>query len=443
MVVSWVRQWFNLLTADIWKAQEQNFSRVTWLAIRQARIIMVAARGVAEDKVLLRASALTYHTLLSVVPVAAVAFGIAKGFGLERALERYLLANLQMHGEVLSKVIGFSHVLLERTKGGVIAGAGVVLLLWTIVRVIANIERSFNDIWGVSKGRKLTRKISDYLSAMLVCPFLFLMSSTANVVLASQFRLAAQRIGFLGAISPVFSLVMKLTPFLLLWLLFGFVYIFMPNTKVTLKAGALAGGVAALIFQFFQLLYINSQIWIAKYNAIYGGFAALPLFLIWLQISWLIVLFGAEYAFALQNAEAYEFKGAYQGMSQSLKRLLALGIVHALVHNFARVGGGMTVGELARRLNITPWMVNGILRELCEARVISSVISDDEKVVAYQPARSVDGITIQYVMDALDARGEKDIHIKGMKGAKRFAMYLKGIHERIVRSPLNKRLIDI
>jgi membrane protein len=438
-----ISQIIRFLTVDIWRIQQRDFSRATWLLIRQMRILMVALRGLNEDKIQLRASSLTFNSLLSVVPLVAVVFGIAKGFGFDKALERYLIEDLQMHDVVITRIIEFSRTLLETTKGGVIAGIGVILLFWTIIRVLANIESSFNDIWGIRRPRTLVRRISDYLSFMLVCPFLFLMSSTVTVVLAGQVAVAAKKIWLLGAFSPAIFLMLKLVPLFLLWLMFSFIYIFMPNIKVTLKAGALAGLIAALLFQFFQVLYIDSQIWIAQYNAIYGSFAALPLFLVWLQMSWLIVLLGAEFSFAQQNVETYEFEHAYEEVSYSFKKLLSLRIVHALVHNFSHARAPWTEITISQKLEIPVRLVRELLRELREAGVISQVMLDDDRTAAYQPARSLEGITVQYVIDALEQRGVDDIPVAKSKELKKLSAHLKDFHDLIAQSPANRRLHDI
>jgi membrane protein len=433
----------HFFTVDIWKIQQRDLSRAAWLLIRQARILAVVLRGFYEDKIRLRATSLTYNTLLSLVPLAAVLFGIAKGFGFDKTLESYLIENLQVHDVVIKKVIDFSHTLLENTKGGIIAGIGVILLFWTIIQVLANIESSFNDIWGIRKSRTIVRKISDYLSFMLVCPFLLVMSSTVTVVLASQYKLAAKKVGLLGAFDPAVILLLKLFPVGMLWLMFTFIYIFMPNRKVTFKAGALAGLVTALLFHFFQLLYINSQIWIAKYNAIYGSFAALPLFLVWLQISWLFVLLGAEFSFAQQNFETYEFEHAYQKVSYSFKRLLSLRIVHALVRNFARAQTPWTELKISQELEIPVRLVRELLRELREAKVVSQIMLEDDRTAAYQPARSLDGITVQYVIDALERHGVDDIPVAKSRELKKLSQCLAGFHTLIARSPANRRLQDL
>jgi membrane protein len=433
----------QFFTVDIWKIQQRDLSRLARLLLGQARIFVVVLRGFYEDKIQLRATSLTYNTLLSLVPLAAVLFGIAKGFGFDKALERYLIENLQVHDVIVTKVIDFSHTLLENTKGGLIAGIGVIILFWSIIRVLANIESSFNDIWGIKKARTLVRKISDYLSFMLICPFLLVMSSTVTVVLASQYKLAAKKIGLLGTFDPAIIFFLKFFPLGMLWLMFTFIYIFMPNKKVTLKAGALAGFLAALAFHFFQLLYISSQIWIAKYNAIYGSFAALPLFLVWLQISWLIALLGAEFSFAQQNLETYEFEHVYEKISYSFKKLLGLRIVYALVQNFAQARAPWTERKISQELEIPIRLVRELLRELREAKVVSQVILEDDQTAAYQPARSTDGITVQYVIDALERRGVDDISVAKSKEFKKLSSYLDKFHTLIVRSPANKRLQDL
>jgi len=433
----------RFLSLDIWRIQQRDFSRVKWFLIKQLRILIVALRGLAEDKIQLRASALTFNTLLSIVPLAAVIFGIAKGFGFEKALERYLLENLQLHGEIIARIIAFSRALLETAKGSVIAGIGFAFLFWTVIRVLSNIERSFNDIWAVTKSRSYMRKVSDYLSLILIGPFLLLMSSTMTVIIASQVRLVINKVALLEVFSPAISAGLKFAPLLMMWILFAFIYIFIPNTKVKVWVGAAAGFIAAVLFQFFQLAYIDSQIWIAKYNAIYGSFAALPLFLIWLQLSWLIVLLGAELSFAQQNVERYEFEQAYQRVSHSFKKLLSLRIAHMLVNNFSRAEGPMDETQIAQELEIPIRLAREILHELRAAGVVSQVSLDDERMVAYQPARNPRDITVQYVIDALETRGIDDVPVAESKELKTLSVCLKDFHGLIVQSPSNMRLQDI
>jgi len=292
---------------DIWRIRLRDLPRRKAFAIKQLRILFLTLHGFSYDKCPLRASALTFYSLLSIVPVAALAFGIAKGFGFAKRLETLLYEKLPGQEDVLTQVIAFANSLLENTKGGVIAGIGIAVLFWSLIKVLSHIESSFNAIWEIKKHRSIGRKISDYLSIALICPILVIMSSSVTVFITTQIKHITEKVALLGMFSPIIFFFLKLLPYGLIWILFTTIYIFMPNTRVNFSSGIIAGVFAGTLYQIVQWAYINFQVLVAKYNAIYGSFAALPLFLIWLQISWLIVLFGAEISFSYQNVHTHEF----------------------------------------------------------------------------------------------------------------------------------------
>jgi membrane protein len=226
--------------------------------------------------------------------------------------------------EVMNRVVGFANSLLDNTKGGMIAGIGIVFLLWTVLKLLSHIERSFNDIWDVKKPRTYGRKFSDYLSIMLISPILFILSSSVTVFITTQITMITQKVALIGMFSPVIFFMMKFTPYCLMWVLFIFMYILMPNTRVNFSSGMIAGVIAGTIFQIVQWAYVDFQVGMARYNAIYGSFAALPLFLIWIQMSWLIVLFGAEISFAYQYVDTYDFEPDRRRISPAFKKLLRI-----------------------------------------------------------------------------------------------------------------------
>ncbi|MFA5618585.1 MAG: YihY/virulence factor BrkB family protein, partial [Syntrophorhabdaceae bacterium] len=219
-------------------------------------MIILSIRGFDEDKCSLRASALTFYSLISIVPVFAMAFGIAKGFGFEKILEAQLRNKLTGQEEVLNNIILFSHSLLENTKGGLIAGIGIIVLFWAVIKVLGHIEDSLNDIWGVKEKRSLARKFSDYLSLMLICPVIIILSSGVTIFITTQITFTIQKISVLSALNPLIRSVLEILPCCLIWGLFTFIYIFMPNTKVRFTSGLLAGIVAGTIFQIVQWGYI-------------------------------------------------------------------------------------------------------------------------------------------------------------------------------------------
>jgi membrane protein len=314
----------GFIRTGIWRVRAKDLSRTKYFLVKQLRILILTARGFRKDKCNLSASALTFYSVLSIVPVVAMAFGIAKGFGFQNILEKQLLEKFQGQEEVMNRVVSFARSLLENTKGGIIAGIGIIFLLWTVIKVFSQIERSFNDIWEVDTSRTLGRKFSDYLSIMLISPILFILSSSVTVFITTQITAITQKIALIGMFSPVIFLMLKLIPYGLIWILFIFMYILMPNTKVNFASGLIAGVIAGTIYQIAQWGYITFQVGVAKYNAIYGSFAALPLFLIWIQLSWLVVLFGAEISFAYQYVDTYEFDPDSRRISTAFRKLLSL-----------------------------------------------------------------------------------------------------------------------
>ncbi|NJK95867.1 MAG: YihY/virulence factor BrkB family protein [Bacteroidales bacterium] len=195
-------------------------------------------------------------------------------------------------------------------------------------------ESAFNDIWQIKKARIFVRKFSDYISMMIISPVLVVLASSANVFISTQLETMEERVELLGYISPIIYILLKFVPYLLIWVLFSLMYIIMPNTKVNVKSGIIAGVIAGSIFQITQWGYIHFQIGVSSYGAIYGSFAALPLFLVWMQISWLIVLFGSEISYADQNIDYYEFETETVGISQYAKRILTLLVAQRIVQNF-------------------------------------------------------------------------------------------------------------
>jgi membrane protein len=433
----------SFVKTDIWRMRLKDYSPTHSFLIRQLRIIVLATRGFIENKCKYRASALTFYSLLSIVPVLAMMFGIAKGFGFEKNVETQILKNLQGQEEIASRIINFSNSLLQNASGGFIAGVGILILFWTIISVLSNIESAFNEIWGVKKARSFGRKFSDYLSIMLVCPFLLVVSSSATVVISSQARLLIQKLGFLGQSASLLLLSLNLLPYLAIWITFTFIFIFMPNAKVRLKSGIFAGIVAGTVFQLTQGVYIDFQIGVANYSAIYGSFAALPLFLIWMQISWFIVLFGAELSFAHQNVDTYEFEQDCLSVSHSFKILLSLLITHLLVKNFCKAQKPLDDAEISRVLDIPIRLVRQILYELTESGIISEARRNEEKDIAYQPACDVDQLTVKYVIDSLGSRGNTDIPVIRSTELEKLSDCLTTFGKTIESSPANVLLKSI
>ena len=276
---------FDFFRHDIWllHVREEQFLKARLL--KAAKIVLLAVHGFVEDHCPLRASALTLFTLLAIVPVLAMLFGIAKGFGMQELFRERLLEQVPEQESMLQQLLSFAENLLANTQGGLMAGISVVILFVVVIKVISDIEQSFNHIWQIQRGRPLGRKLSDYLSVMILAPVLLIVSGSLTVFVKMQITTFIQRISLPEVGSQAVFYLLNYLPLLIIWGLFSFTLIFMPNTRVSIKSGILAGIVSGSIFQLVQWGYVSLQVGVSSYNAIYGSFAALPLFIIWLQIA--------------------------------------------------------------------------------------------------------------------------------------------------------------
>jgi len=385
---------FNFITEDIWLLHEQKLPLFKATLIKSLKIIILSVQGFSRDLCPLRASALTLYSILSIVPIIAMLFGIAKGFGFETMLEQQLLEHAPDQDTLVIQLISFAQNLLESTKGGVIAGIGIVVLFWTIINVIGNIEESFNFIWKIGKGRSISRKFSDYLSLMLLAPVLLIAASSMTVFLKTKITWLITVIHL-----PEFGtwLVLRglsLSPLVLMIVLFAFTFIFMPNHKINYKAGIIAAMVTGILYHLSQWAYLSLQIGASSYNAVYGSFAALPLFVVWLQVGWMIVLFGCEVAFFLQNYEIYRNNNRFSDLSFSLKKVIALQITHLIIKNFIQLDKPLTATEIATKLVIPIAVIQPVLLNLIASHIIVEFKDQDEVDEVYQPAVDINRLTI-------------------------------------------------
>jgi len=247
----------------------------------------------------------------------------------------------------------------------------------------------------------------------------------------------------LGALSPIVSFSLNLLPYSILWGLFTFLYIFMPNTKVRFTSGLLAGIIAGTIFEIVQWIYITFQVGTAQYNAVYGSFAALPLFLVWLQLSWLIILYGAELSFAHQNVNTYEFEPDALQASHRLKILLSLQVTHHLIKNFIQGEAPLTVSEISKHLEIPIRLVNDIIFGLVKTNIVSETGAADDGERRYQPARDINVLTIQYVIEALERRGINQMPFAHSPEFDSLSESIETFRETVEKLPANKLLKEL
>lgn len=439
-VVTLFKQVTHFLNHKLWRVRLDKLDRKQGFFVKQLRIFSLAIKGFNEDKCLLKATALTYYTLFSIVPVIALVFAIAKGFGFQERLQDDLLQKFHQQAAILNQVFVYADSLLQTTKGGIIAGVGVVLLLWSVMKLLGNIEDSFNEIWEIKKGRTWVRKITDYLSILLIAPIFLIISGALTVLLKTHVSTALSKVEIL---SPLNILVMKFFALSLLWGLFTFLYMVLPNTKVSFKAAALGAIISTILFEIVQWAYITFQIGAVQYNAIYGSFAALPLFLIWIQYSWFIVLFGAELAFANQNVDHYELENDIVNISDRYKRVIALMIANLVIKNFNEGKTALTAMQISEKLDLPVRLTRLIIFEFTETGVFNEVKLANDKDIGYQPGISETKMTVKFVIDKLDERGVNRLPIENSKDLETVNRLMKDMDEALNNSKGNVLIKDL
>ena len=265
--------------------------------------LVLTIKFFTTKRVMAKASALTYSTLLAIVPILAVVFAIARGFGYNKYIEVWFRDILGSQPQAADVIIGWVNSYLVHTKSGLFLGIGLVFMLYTVLMLVNNIEDTFNEIWQVNNSRSLYRSFTNYMAAFFLLPFFIVVTTGFSIVMTT----IASSMPDVLMLGSVVRYLLDLSPYVLLSLLFVGLYVSMPNTHVNWRCAIIPGIIAGVGIQWLQVFYVHSQIWVTGYNAIYGSFAALPLFMLWVQISWTICLFGAELTFTNQHLNRLGF----------------------------------------------------------------------------------------------------------------------------------------
>lgn len=366
-------------------------------AVRQYKLLFYTVQGLSSHGTMVRSAALTFYTLMSLVPVVALVFAVVKGFGLAEGLEQNLYEVLPQSPEVIDYVVGFAQKALARTQGGWVALVGVLTLFWAVIKVFGSIEDAFNNIWEVRSTRSAARKYGDYIAVVVVAPILWVISSSMG-------NYAAEILGVAG--SPTLEVLSRAGSLVVAWVMFTFIYVVLPSTKVRFTAALTAGVVAGTAFVLFQWGYVYLQRWMTSYNAIYGSFAALPLFLLWMQISWEILLLGGELSFAYQNVARFDEERESLLVSYDCRRKLMVGVMLLVSRAFRDGRGAVSFSEIRDRLDVPTRIMNNILYTLVQARMLNEIRTEGTDYdLEYAPARDISTLRVYDILSAVDSHG--------------------------------------
>jgi len=393
----------NFIRIDIWRITEHELSKKRRIFYRFIKTIVLAVRGFIDEDLNVKASSLTYSILFAMIPTFALIVAIAKGFGIEKLIRSSLEGTFFGQRNLIPQVMGFIERYLETTQGGLFIGIGLAVLFYSVMNFFMQVERAFNEIWKVKKSRSLFRQFTTYFSTILIFPILIVLSSGLSIFINTTI---AQSFLY-DVLSPLLRFGIKFAPYVIIWIVFTILYLIVPNTKVRFTNALIAGVIAGTAFQLFQFLYIHGQVYLSRYNVVYGSFAAIPLLLLWLQISFLIVLLGAEISYASQNIRDFEFEQDIKNMSTRYKNFLTLFVTYIVIKQFENQKPPLSSTDISVEYKLPIRIVNQVLIKLVDVSVFIEVYNEESRQKTYQPAIDINQITVNLVFNKLDSHGSE------------------------------------
>ena len=390
-------------------------TRNLW-SVKAIKVINLSVRSFLDRDLQTQACALTYRTVLAIVPALAMLFAIARGFGFQNLLQSELFKYFPAQRHALENALDYVENYLSQASQGIFIGIGLIFLLWTLISLMSSVEDSFNHVWSVTTKRSMQRKITDYSALFMLLPVLMVCSAGISIFMSD----AVQRVFEGNPLSPVMQRLLSFIPIIISWLVFTAAYYLVPNTKVRFLSALFAGILCGTLFHAVQWLFVSGQVYVSKYNAIYGSFAFLPLMLVWMQLSWLIALSGVVLTYSWQNFDSFAHRDKVEGISPTYTYHLAVGVTALATYRFKHRLSPLTRNELILKYDIPLVLADKLLTRLQQAGLIIAVNGGNGKNgsdmeagdIAYQPACDPDDITVNMVANALAETGESQFIAK-------------------------------
>lgn len=392
------KSWYDYSISGVWSDTRRNWK------VNLVKTANLSIRSFLNADLQIRAAALTYQTLLAIVPAFALLFAICRGFGFQNLVESQLFQLFPAQSKALSTALKFVDSYLAQSSEGIFVGIGIVFLLWTLISLISNVEDSFNRIWGITRGRTFWRKITDYTAIFLILPILMICSSGITVFMSTTIQESLP----LDFLSPVVSTLLDCFSLILVWLFFAGSYLLVPNTKVKFKNAIVAGILAGTSFVILQWLFVSGQVYVTRYNAIYGSFSFLPLLLIWLQLVWLITLSGAVYCYSSQNIFEFSFSTEIAKISDDYRWRIILSVMTVSVSRYLDEEKPLDDHQIAARYGLPISLVTlAANRLLASGLLMNVVVKPGNDAYALAPAVNPSTLTLGEVIRRVADHGSK------------------------------------
>jgi membrane protein len=382
----------HFLNRDLWSPEETARRGFAW-ARGALQIVVLVTQEFVRHQLLLRASALTYYSMLSLIPLLAIALSLVGALGVRENLAQILIDNVAAGSPEAGQQI---LAIVDKLDFAGLGTLGAAILFLTTLLGISSIENALNTIWGVSRERPWDRRVADYSAVLILAPMMLGVALSLGTTLESQ--AVVQWLSQVPGFERLYAMGLRQAPLLFLSLGFAFLYWFLPNTKVRILPALLGGVLAAILFTIAQRIYLGFNVGVGRYNWLFGGFAFLPLLLVWIYISWVIMLLGAEVAFAFQNLALVREARRGEEPGPAAREAIGLAIATRMARAFLDGDGAQDSERLAEALRVPVRSVRDILAALERAGMVAS--RGDERD-AYQLGRAAESIRIADVLRVL------------------------------------------
>ena len=387
---------------DLWRhphVKTQDPKKRLWYRVLQT--VILVARGFKNQALVVRANSLSFALLFAFIPMLALIYAIARGFGFEEMVSEQLAGSFLAEANVAPVLLEWVERYLETARGGLFVGIGLVVLIWAVYAFFNMLENSFNSIWNVKKTRSFARRMTNYVMTLLLVPILVVVTSGISIFLNSTEILAS----VLNAIEPLRKFMLRFIPFVATSAVFTWIFTAIPSTQVKFSSAIIPGVLMGFLYQVVQALSMFLVVLFTRMSIVYGAFSAIPLVLIWLHITCWLLLIGAELAFAIQNNELFAYERDLETISRRYKDYVMLYLLSVIIRRFEQGEQPETAHEMATANQLPIRLVQQLLSCLEETNIVRRVLSEQEEDPAFVPAMDTHQITVEKVLGRVAAHG--------------------------------------
>lgn len=372
--------------------------------VAMLKTIILVIRGFSSKQLNIAANALTYNLVFAIIPIFAMVLAIAKGFGFAQLIEDRLSSTMLGGTNLVPTIMEMVNRYLETAQDGAFIGIGLLILIWAVYSFFRNVEQAFNTIWDVKKSRSVVRQLTTYIAVLFIIPVLLIVTSGLDIFLHTT----VSSISWLSTLHRAHSSLVTIMKFVIVWVLFLWMYMAIPNTKVHFSSAIFPAIVMGSLFELLQMLSMYIIVFLGRTSIVYGAFAAIPIIMIWLQWACLLILIGAELSFAIQNNEQFEYEKDVDMMSRRYKDFLTIYLLHIIISRFENDETPLMATELAQETKIPIRVVINLLNRMVETGLVRTVYTEEKEEKTYQPALDTHKITVGMVTDRIDRQGTEE-----------------------------------